>query len=54
MKFLHLTVEQFEEIKNPSNGKVWILRLTENDKYELITPYEKYKVTHKWKYPENQ
>jgi len=51
MKILGLTVEEFERIKNPKNGEVWILSLNESGKYDLISELESYQVTHKWKYP---
>lgn len=51
MRFLHLTVEQFEEIKNPANGTVWQLSLQQDNKYKLVTPYEIYNKELKWKYP---
>lgn len=38
MRWLHLTVEQFELLANPSNCGIYHLRLGVHNKYELVTP----------------
>lgn len=51
MRWFHLTVEQFEEMKNPDNCGMYILKLVSNNKYELETPYEKHNVFHLYQRP---
>jgi broad specificity phosphatase PhoE len=52
MRWLHLTVEEFESIKNPKNCGYFILERNKNDKYDLITPYQTYeKPTHNFQFP---
>lgn len=42
MKWFHLTVEQFEVIRNPKNCEIFILEKNLKNKYSLITPYTEY------------
>lgn len=51
MRWFHLTVEQFEEMKNPDNCGIYVLKLLSNNKYELETPYEKHDVFHMYQRP---
>lgn len=41
MKWLHWTVEEFENLRNPKNCQIIILEKQENTKYELISSLEK-------------
>lgn len=41
MRWLHWTVEQFHEMKNPHNGEIVEMKLGEDDKYHLSQPYPK-------------
>lgn len=41
MKWFHWTVEEFEQLKNPSNCSMFILEQNEQGKYKLITEPEK-------------
>jgi broad specificity phosphatase PhoE len=43
MRLLHMTVEEFEFLRNPKNCGYYILELQENGKYELSEEPEKYK-----------
>jgi len=53
MRWFHLTVEQFEVIKNPKNCGYFILEKNKKDKYDLMTPYQVYeKPTHNFQFPE--
>jgi len=42
MRFLKLTVEEFEVLANPQNCEFYILELQENKKYKLITELRKH------------
>lgn len=42
MRFFHMTVEEFEILRNPRNAQFHILTLQENGKYKLMTELEKY------------
>jgi broad specificity phosphatase PhoE len=42
MKFFHLTVEEFELLRNPKNCDYYLLERQENGKYKLSTEPEKY------------
>jgi broad specificity phosphatase PhoE len=42
MRWLHLTHEQFEDMKNPENTEMTTLRLNKSGKYELTKPFPKY------------
>lgn len=42
MRWLHYTVEEFEEMKNPKNCGITELMLAENDKYKLREPFQKH------------
>lgn len=42
MKYLHITVEEFETYKNPRNGEIHILELGIDNKYKLITEIRKH------------
>ena len=51
MRWLHLTVEQFEMIANPKNCEFQVLSLNKNNKYELITELKNYDAPkHKFQY----
>lgn len=42
MRWLHLTVEEFEQMLFPKNGQLVVLQLNEEtDDYELLTPLER-------------
>ena len=45
MKWFHLTVEQFENIKNPKNCEIFVLEKNLKNKYSLITPLAEYDYT---------
>jgi broad specificity phosphatase PhoE len=50
MRFFHLTVEEFEKLKNPKNGQMVVLQLV-GKKYKLLTPLEEYtKRTHAYQF----
>jgi broad specificity phosphatase PhoE len=42
MRWLHLTVEEFEILRNPKNAQIYILQLNDKNKYDLVTPLERY------------
>jgi broad specificity phosphatase PhoE len=51
MRWLKLSVEQFEMLKNPANCEYHILKLMNNGKYELITTPKLYeKPTHEYQF----
>lgn len=50
MRFLHISVEEFETWKNPNNGQLYILELQNNGRYKLITPIEKHLSGYGYKY----
>jgi broad specificity phosphatase PhoE len=53
MRWFHYTVEEFELIKNPKNCEYFILNKNTDNKYDLITPYQKHKThTHPYQFPE--
>ena len=41
MRWLHWSIEEFHSLKNPKNCQVFELNLGEDDKYELVTPFDK-------------
>ena len=42
MRWFHLTVEEFEQMRSPKNGQLVILQLNDDTgDYELVTPLEK-------------
>ena len=45
MRWFHWTVEEYEDIRNPSNCTVITMKKTENDKYKLITELAKGRTT---------
>ena len=50
-RWLHLSVEDYEEIKNPKNCEYFILELNpETNKYQLSKPLEKHNIYHDWRY----
>lgn len=52
MRWLHLTVEEFELLANPSNCGIYHLRLGDHNKYELVTPAKTHNIPynkHKYK-----
>lgn len=52
MRWFHLTVEQFEIIKNPKNCGHFILEKNKKGKYDLITPYQVYETpSHNFQFP---
>lgn len=52
MRWLHLTVEEFEIMANPKNCEYHILELQDNKKYKLITKPRIHKeYTHPFQYP---
>lgn len=54
MRFLHLSVEEFEMLHNPDNCGIVALSLNKNNKYELVTPLKKYKSPkHKYQFKWN-
>lgn len=50
MRFFHLSVEEFEELKNPKNCQYFVLELQDNGKYKLITEFTKRAAKHKFKF----
>lgn len=42
MRFLHMTVEEFELLANPKNAEYYVLELQQDGRYELITEPRKY------------
>lgn len=42
MRWFHMTVEEFEFLRNPKNCQYYILELQPDNKYKLITEMEKY------------
>jgi len=42
MRWFHMTVEDFELLRNPKNAKFVVMELQPNGKYKLITEMEKY------------
>jgi len=42
MRWCHLTVEEFELLRNPKNAQFIVLERQADNKYKLITPLEKY------------
>ena len=50
MRWLHLSVEEFEGLKNPMNCEFFILERQPNGKYKLITEMGKREVKHKFKF----
>jgi broad specificity phosphatase PhoE len=47
MKFFHLTVEEFELLRNPKNGSFYLLKLQPNGKYKLSRKPERYKKSYR-------
>ena len=45
MRWFHWTVEEFENLRNPSNGHVVVMQKNEKDRYELISELEKRKTS---------
>ena len=52
MRWFHYTVTEFEELCNPYNCEIVVMRLQDNGKYKLITDLKKRKVTHGWRLKE--
>ena len=54
MRFFHMTVEDFEMLKNPLNCEMFLLSLNSKNKYELISDLRKHEVKHNYqfKWPE--
>ena len=50
MRWCHMTVEEFEAIKNPRNCEFFILERQDDNKYKLITPLAQREVKHKFKF----
>ncbi len=51
MRWLHLSVEEFELLKNPKNCEFGILELQEDGRYKLVTEHEKYvELDHKYQF----
>lgn len=48
MRWFHLTIEEFETLKNPANGQITIMELAKNGKYELSKPFETHEVFNKY------
>ena len=48
MRWFHYTVEEFEELCNPSNCAMVVMELQENGKYKLATELKRRKVPHGW------
>lgn len=42
MRWFHLSVEEFEYLRNPHNCQYYVLELQANNKYKLVTKMEKY------------
>lgn len=54
MRWLHLSVEVFEELANPRNCEYIVLKyVPETDKYVLTTPLRKHEVKHEYQYDWN-
>lgn len=51
MRFFHMSVEEFEELKNPRNCEYYELELQSNDKYILTSPLRKHIVKHDFQFP---
>lgn len=52
MRWFHLTVEEFESIRNPKNCEFFLLERNNKGKYELKTPYKTYEAPlHKYQFP---
>ncbi len=50
MRWLHISIEEFEMWKNPHNGELHILELQKDDKYRLITEMRKHEKGYGYKY----
>jgi len=50
MRWFHMTVEEFEEIKNPKNCAIWQMDLQMDGKYKMITNWDKHVINHKNQY----
>jgi broad specificity phosphatase PhoE len=50
MRFFHFTVEEFETWKNPENGSIFVLKLDEYEKYQLITNIDTHETGYGYKY----
>lgn len=50
MRWFHMSVETFEELKNPKNCEFFILERQSNGKYKLMTEFETHEVKHKFKF----
>lgn len=53
MRWFHLTVEEFEKIKNPDNCQIISMIKNEKGKYELENPLETHEVYNKFHRPVN-
>jgi len=42
MRWFHMTVEEFEFLRNPRNAQFFVMELQKDDRYNLITPLVKY------------
>ena len=51
MRWFHLTVEEFEALKNPENGQIIIMEKIDNDNYKLSVPFETHEVYNKFQRP---
>ncbi len=55
MRFFHLTVEEFEVLKNPKNASYTVLQLDNTGKYKLTKPLEKWeRPVHDWVFDWNK
>jgi broad specificity phosphatase PhoE len=51
MRWFHMTVEEFELLKNPGNCQYYLMELQENNKYKLVSNLERYpSVKHKFQF----
>lgn len=53
MRWFHMSVETFEELANPKNCDLVILRLNDRNKYDLVTPMRTHALRHKYQYKWN-
>lgn len=51
MRWFHWTVEQFEEVLNPTNCQVLLMEKATHGKYGIMTPMQTQVVQHKYQRP---
>jgi broad specificity phosphatase PhoE len=51
MRWFHASVEEFEQWGNPKNCEYYLLKLMDNEKYELVTPLSKHIIKHSFQFP---